>query len=402
MKIWKKIFGKKERQPKAESDIESINFDELDAVEKKAGKNLGNEIGQEQELIACCERIMERTNELKREKEEYDILTGYLNDTQIIDGLPENEKQQLMETATNILNISKTKDSYAKQSKRISDERISEFDTMKDEIPRAVQQLKSNEAYQSMVKHDMQHLDGEKSAWGYERTMITEQQSLFQKLLFAVFAVFLISAAVFTVLTMGYGMDLTLIGSVVEIVVVAIGFLFYLLIQQNVKKLKTAEANLNRAITLSNQMKAKYVNITRAVDFAYEKYHVRSAYEFQYLWDEYLHAVKEREGFERANEDLEYYNRVMIRQLRNYQLYDASIWPHQAEALADRKEMVEVKHHFLERRQNVRKRMDSQAEGIRQERMKIKILTEGHTKLKDEISEILESVDQLLSNFAFL
>lgn len=49
-----------------------------------------------------------------------------------------------------------------------------------------------------------------------------------------------------------------------------------------------AERSQNRAIVLLNKVKLKYINVANAVDYACEKYHVKSAGELENQWQYYL------------------------------------------------------------------------------------------------------------------
>lgn len=88
--------------------------------------------------------------------------------------------------------------------------------------------------------------------------------------------------------------------------------------QNDERERKKAQASINKAITLLNSVKLKYVNITNAVDYACEKYHVHNSDELNYIWEQYLEAVKEREKYQRTNEDLEYFTSRLIRDLHAY------------------------------------------------------------------------------------
>ena len=165
--------------------------------------------------------------------------------------------------------------------------------------------------------------------------------------------------------------------------------------QNDEREVKKSQASINRAITLLNGVKLKYVNITNAVDYACEKYHVHNANELNYIWEQYLEAVKEREKFQRTNEDLEYFSSRLIRDLHAYHLYDAKIWVHQTKALLDKKEMVEVKHELLIRRQKLRDRIDMQIDSIQGAKSEIEKLIKDYSQHEGEIREILNSLDKI-------
>jgi len=82
----------------------------------------------------------------------------------------------------------------------------------------------------------------------------------------------------------------------------------YMKIQNDLSEIQVAERSQNRAIVLLNKVKLKYINVANAVDYACEKYHVKSAGELENQWQYYLEAVKERQKYQRTNEDLEYFN----------------------------------------------------------------------------------------------
>ena len=60
-----------------------------------------------------------------------------------------------------------------------------------------------------------------------------------------------------------------------------------------------------------NKVKIKYVNMTNAVDYACEKYHVRNGKELEYIWECYMDAVKQKK-FEQNSDDIDYFNNRMI------------------------------------------------------------------------------------------
>ena len=152
---------------------------------------------------------------------------------------------------------------------------------------------------------------------------------------------------------------------------------------------------MNRAIILLNKVKFRYVNVTNAVDYAREKFHVKNAYEFNYIWEQYLNELKEREKFQQANEDLDYYNTKLVRLLKRYRLYDANVWVNQSSALVDKKEMVEVKHNLIVRRQKLRSRIEYNADSIRSKRAEVDRLLKKEKVDTQEIRQIIDSIDRL-------
>ncbi|MCR5784271.1 MAG: hypothetical protein K6G40_01335 [Eubacterium sp.] len=393
MGLFSKIFGRFRKKDTYEETLEYDFKDKMRSYEN-------SEVSGEQRVIEGCEKIMELVKDLKKEKSEYDVLTGYLNDTEILLNLAEEDKDDLAQTASNIINLSSTKDRYRMKSAQISDERMSEFDTVKDDMPDRINTIKSNEAYQNVVKRDMQHLEGEKHSWAIEISEITEEQSLLNKVLYIILFLFAAWMIICGIATLHYNIDMNLAALSVGAVIAVIVMLLYVRIQTNQKNLKQAEVNINRAIVLLNQMKAKYVTITNAVNYAYEKYDVKSSYELGYLWEQYLQAVREREAYERANEDLDYYNKVLLRELKTYKLFDESIWIYNAAALVDDKEMVEVRHRFIEQRQKCRSRIENVVADMKDEYQSINKIISSKSEIDPQVKEILSIVEALIKQYA--
>ena len=79
---------------------------------------------------------------------------------------------------------------------------------------------------------------------------------------------------------------------------------------------------------------------------------------------------------------MEYYNTKLVRLLKRYRLYDASVWVNQSSALVEKKEMVEVKHNLVVRRQKLRSRIEYSAQCIREYRQEIERMLKKY-KIED-------------------
>ena len=90
----------------------------------------------------------------------------------------------------------------------------------------------------------------------------------------------------------------------------------------------------------------------------YEKFHVTSARELHYHWQEYMRIVDEERRVKRVGDMIDLFTREMVQTLKNNGIQDADVWSYQPEALVDPKEMVEVRHRLNVRRQKLRQRID--------------------------------------------
>ena len=109
---------------------------------------------------------------------------------------------------------------------------------------------------------------------------------------------------------------------------------------------------------LQNQVKIRYVNNTNLIDYLCLKYGVNSSKQLYELYDKYLEEKKARERAEDARKMLDANEKDLVYMLSHLRIKDPDIWVHQAEALLDHKEEVELRHSLNVRRQSLRKRME--------------------------------------------
>lgn len=346
-------------------------------------------------ILNCCEQIIEARKEMEEEKAEYKIVSNYLNDIQIIENLPKEELQEIRNAAENVQKLDHLREAYQNAEKQISDVQFVQMQQEEEKISDAILRLRTNETYQNTVKKDMNYLEGEKMEWYYNKLERIREQKILKNLSFFLLGIFVVLAVILFVLQVAFLEDVTYVWLSMILVAAVSAFAIYLKMNANETEIRRSEVNMNHAIVLLNKVKFKYVNVTNAVDYAREKYHVKNAYELNYLWEQYLNEVKEREKFRQTNEDLEYYNTKLVRLLKQYRLYDANVWIHQSAALLDNKEMVEVKHNLVARRQKLRARIEYNMQNISERRDEIDKMLKKEHMYTAEIREIIDSIDQL-------
>lgn len=142
-------------------------------------------------------------------------------------------------------------------------------------------------------------------------------------------------------------------------------------------------------------MKIRFVNMKNAVDYTCEKYHVHNANELQALYEQYQSEAKEKEQFRKTNDELEYYSKSLIHYLSKQKMYDAKVWIQHADAIIDSRELVELKHNLIERRQHLRGRIESALQSI--EIMKKDAMKQA--KYMDDnglqLQKIIQKIDQM-------
>ncbi len=125
------------------------------------------------------------------------------------------------------------------------------------------------------------------------------------------------------------------------------------------------------------------------------KYNVASASELGKTWQQYQVEKAERHSYEQAERELDQCQKELLHALRRYQIKDPMIWLHQTAAILDRKEMVEIRHNLIIRRQSLRRRMDYNKEVIAgKAQAEIKDLAESYPEYAKEILDIVGQYEE--------
>lgn len=382
MLFFKKFWKKKEE-----------NFEEIPTG--KVDRKTNEKKSIEHMAIESCEQLIETSRELEDAKNEYRVVTSYLGDVEVLENLPEEDAKTVADIAQNVVQLNHARDEFLQTSKKITDAQFIQMQQEETEIPAAIKRLQSNELYQMTVKRDMSYLEGKKHQWSYHKEEMNRQQKFMKNAAYAVLGTFAVISIILITIALGFEVDTKVAWTILLFAGAASGIGIFYKMQVAAFEIKQSDVNINGAITLLNKVKIKYVNITNAVDYACEKYHVKNAYELNYVWEQYMEAVKEKEKYERTNEDLEYFNGKLIRVLEQYHLYDSKVWVAQAHALTDKKEMVEVKHNLIVRRQKLRDNIEYNLREIKSQRKDINRIMKKMGSHTEKIREIVDSVDRL-------
>lgn len=384
------FFKKKQKEKNFEKKMEELNVSVLSDKDLKKSKRI------EQHVIECLEQIIDISKVREEELEEYQVVNSYLEDIQILEDMPEEERGKINDVASNVVQLNAARTEFLNSAKKISDAQFALLEQKEKEVPAAIKRLSANEKYQETIKRDMKYLEREKLEWKFQKEYLSHQKKRLTNLLYVFVGLAVTAAVLLLILQFGFQVKLEYVWmGYVLVTVAAISFL-YLKMMKDSSDIAVAERNANRAIQLQNKVKLRYVGITNAIDYACEVYHVKSSKELNQDWEYYMDAVRERERYQRTNEDLEYFNGRLVRMLTKYKMYDTQIWVVQAQALIEPKEMVEIKHALITRRQKLRGTMEDQMTEMRSLRGEVEQLRGRIGTMKDKIEDIILAVDQLM------
>ena len=336
-----------------------------------------------------CEIIAESSRQIDEAKIEYQAVTSYLNDMQKIDLIPKEQRESLEEAARNIINLNNERKRYQNRKHNITDIQYRLFERDEMQIPKELTSIREAESYQTSIDEDIRHLEHEKQSLLEQEDDIKGKQSFLRGIAIATCAIIIVLFIIFALLSGKSGSNMTLPFLLTVLMGMASTLYIFMEARKNAHDIKMVQIKLNKVIVLSNKVTIKSVNNRNYLDYIYSKYMVDNYEQFKSRWEEYVKLKDENKRYQNNTELLEFYNEILIRELKRFHIADADIWIYQPSAILDRKEMVEVRHRLNVRRQKLRERMEANQ---KQKDEAIKAITSfiiAHPQRKEEVFRIL-------------
>lgn len=384
MGFWSNLFGKKKYQEAEAEDWDSLVYarDEVD---------FRNEEQRRGYISSCLEQVAEATYELNLLKGEYSLVTSHLTDIEEIEALPAGERDALGNIAGKLAAMEQERQRYHSRKNRMSDADFHRIRKQEDEIQDGIAKLQECEEYGVKVRQDLQRLDRERSAYEFRRQELDSFLNNLRGMAMIFLTAFCLCMVMLLVLHFAFDMD-TQIGYLVAVAAVAVAAMaVWVKYTEGEKELRRVEVSANKLVTLQNKVKIRYVNNKSLADYLHLKYSTDSRAALEKLWLQYQEEKEERKEYEQAEAKAEYYQRQLMAKLSNYRISAPGKWAMQPAALLDRREMVEMRHELILRRQKLREQMDynrSVADTARKEIMEVAekypVYAEEITKMVDE------------------
>lgn len=373
---------------KTEVTEETFEYESIDSYLAKQGQQEPE--GEKDDVAYKCDQIVDATYQMEDLRVEYDMVTSYFTDIQLIESLPQNVRKEITDIAKKISFLESETTKFLHSDDRISDENFRLIQGLEKNLSEIFGQLKELEDMDLKIKRDMKHLEGEKNTQEYLQDSIEHRQGKLR--IFMIIFGTVSTLVVVTLALVGMLADLNMIIPVLIILLVvvsmaAVGVVTYRKLSY---EYKMSELRENRAINLLNKVKIKFINNTSTLDYLYSKYNVKSLRELEYLYDQYLLMVDEVRKYQQSAGNLREYSDALTKLLFSHGIKDPDIWAKQSAALIDDREMVEVKHSLNVRRQKLREQIayneDLRLKGLRD----IKELLSVNPDLRAQVKRELE------------
>lgn len=336
---------------------EEITDEEEQSVQSRV-VSLQDPISRSNYVDNCIEQIEDAQAAIDELTKEYDLVTTYLHDMEEIEALPVESKEEISEIAGTIVKLTNSKDSLEERADRMRDSDYARMCRMEDEIVEGIEKLKDAEDYQTKIRQDLRRLDGERQACEMRirqcRHMIENTRGM------AVICLVAVVLCILMLVVLQFGFELeTKPGYLITAAAAAIAITYIYLKHTDAKEESRKNARMmNKLILLQNKVKIRYVNNSNLLDYLKLKYGVERSDTLKGLWNQYSREKELRHAQKEAEDELNICKQELLRVLRRYQIRVPEVWPGQAMALVNKKEMVEVRHTLIGRRQSLRKQLE--------------------------------------------
>lgn len=391
MGLLKWLFGSRKKQKEEE---QQEDWDKL--VCRRDQIDIDDEIERTRYLTSCMEQLGEAEKEINLLTGEYSLVTSYLTDMEEIESLPQEQAEEIKSIAGKMLALEKERQRYLDKKERMTDSEYHKMRAQEDEAEEGIAKLKEAERYQKLVKQDLAKLDGERHAYGYRRNELRTMLANLRGMAMICLVALAVCVLMLLVLQFGFSMD-TAVGYYVAVGAAAVAItVLYLKYTDADRELTRVEKAQNRLIQLQNTVKIRYINNVNLLDYLYLKYDVDSAAKLQQLWELYQAEKEERRQYAEAEARYDYNKKQLSALLSRYRVKAPDRFVLRPASLVDSREMIELRHELIVRRQALRKQLEYNKELAGTAQQEIKDIAIKYPQYAGEIREMLEKAENSL------
>lgn len=387
MSWWKKVFGFSGRKKlQAEDDWEEIVYDHTEV-------DFSNEEQRSRYVTDCLEQMSEAAKEINQLNGEYSLVTAYLTDMEEIEALPGPAREELNQVANRLLVLEKERKQYLDKKDRMRESDYYKMRKQEDEVEEGIVKLREAEHYHKLVKKDLKRLDGERHAYAYRKNELVTSQANLRGMAVIFICALIACLVMLAVLQFGFEMNtyagyfVTILAAAIALTVVCVKYI------DAEKEIGTVERSISRLIQLQNKVKIRYVNNTNLLEYLCIKYDTDNADALEKRWNQYQEEKEARKQFAEAEAKTDYYQRELLRQLSQFRISDPARWINQVGALLDPREMVEIRHELILRRQALRQQLEYNNKVAQTARDEIMAVVQEQPKWAAEIMDMLDKYD---------
>ncbi len=372
--------------PDDESVFEDIVYD-------REGINFHDQQQRTRYIAECLEQIAEGSREIDMLKGEYEKVTSYLKDMEEIEALPDAQRAEVNSVARKLISYESDIEKFRTRKSPLTDEQFAALRRRENEIEGGLASIKENERMAVLIKKDLKRLDGERKAVAFRKSELKDSMENMRGMA----VIFTAAAAGLMVILaiMQFALDMNVyIGYFLCVATAAIAITVVCVRYIDAgKEYDRASGNMGKLIQLQNTVKIRYVNNRNLLSYLYIKYECKNGQELEQLWSMYKQEYEDRRQFNENTVGLHQAKEDLIRLLARYHVTSPARWIDQLAALLDKREMVELRHGLILRRQALREQIDYNETRARSAKEEITDVAKAYPMYAQEILEMTEKFE---------
>ncbi|MBR6326001.1 MAG: hypothetical protein IKR61_04275 [Lachnospiraceae bacterium] len=387
MGFWKYLF-KRARQPEPEND----DWEEVTISHRSV--DFHDQEQRSRYITNCLEQMAEASHEAELLQGEYNTVTSYLTDIEEIEALPDLQKSELESAARQLVGLESEMQRFQERKNRLTDAEFYSIRRQEDEIEEGIAKLRENEEAAVRIKKDLRRLDAERHACSYRREELEGQMNNARGMVTIFLTAF--AALMVLLLVLQFGMQMNVfVGYLLAFGALAAAMtVVYVKYTDAEKELQKVTRESGKLISLQNTVKIRYVNNRKLLEYLYLKYNVSSGEKLEKMWKVYLQEREERRQYTEAQAKADYYQKQLITLLVGYHVRTPERWLHQVQAILDRREMVEIRHGLILRRQSLREQMEYNKKLATEASEEVKAVAREYPMYAREILEMTNAYEK--------
>jgi hypothetical protein len=386
MRFWRKLFRRKNKQTENEpqQDWEHVIF-------TRGNVNFLDEEQRRRYVEGCLEQMETASADMDDVSGEYSLVTSYLTDIEEVEALPEGEKEGLLLIAQKMLGFEHERVQFREKKNRMADQEFQRIAGQEEEMEDGIRKMKEAEDYRLLVRQDLKRLDEERHAYEYRRQELENMMTNYRGMSVVILTALVLCILLFLIMQLVFQMN-TFLGYTVGTVSAALAIMVLVFKYKEARsEIGRVESTISKLILLQNKVKIRYVNNVNLLEYLYVKYHTESVKKLEKLWKYYLEEKEERRQFAEAESKITFYQKELVNLLSRYRIKTPERWIHQVGAILDKREMVELRHELIIRRQTLRKQMDDNTMLAKRIRDEIMDVANSFPQFAPEIVEMVEA-----------
>lgn len=380
-----------------EYDLDEPQTNELETEDtlsvSRDGYDIKDPDSRKKFIVECLTQMAEASDIVDQLREEYDDVTDYLSDLEIIEDMPQKDANELLFHAKKVKCYRQEEQKFRSDPTRLNDSEFQDLERIAKQIPTGINKIMEAEEYQRKIKSDLKKIDNERSAYRFRSSELHTAQNNMRGISYIVIGAMILSIIILCVLQFAMNLDSLLGFLIVALAGTVCLVVIHLRYEENEEELKRIHKTANKLIRLQNKVKIRYVNNTNLLDYLYAKFEVNSERELRAKWDLYQSEADLRKKREHSFVELDVSEREVHRILKQSNLKHPERFLKQVDALTDEREMTEIRHNLIVRRSKLRKQLEYNQTLAENANTEIESVVKQYPQYAEEILDLVNSYE---------